>query len=135
MLQGLGLSSQPLPSPYDPNNWPELGALFNTTFKTKTRDEWTEIFEKLKDACVAPVLEVDEVMSHEHHKLRTTMSKGNPQPCPRLDRTPGRINDGEKKNLPAGGHTIQILSEMGYSAQQIKELATTGAVKDRSSRL
>ncbi|GMT31823.1 hypothetical protein PFISCL1PPCAC_23120, partial [Pristionchus fissidentatus] len=36
-------------------------------FKEKSRDEWTKIFEG-KDACVAPVLDMDEVGEYPHHR-------------------------------------------------------------------
>jgi alpha-methylacyl-CoA racemase len=135
MIRGLGLSSEEAQlSPYDPSNWPQLTLLFQQKFKSKTRQEWTLIFEKLKDACVAPVLEVEEVMSHEHHQTRQTMVRGNPQPCPRLERTPGQIHL-DTKSLPAGGHTREILLELGYSSMEVKEFVQGKVVKDRSSKL
>jgi crotonobetainyl-CoA:carnitine CoA-transferase CaiB-like acyl-CoA transferase len=38
---------------------------FRAVFKTKTRDEWTAVFTAL-DACVEPVMDLDEVSRDEH---------------------------------------------------------------------
>lgn len=61
------------------------------TFKTKTRDEWTEIFRKV-DCCVEPVLDIDEAPEDEHNKFRKTFSRRGdtvlPNPSPRLSKTP-----------------------------------------------
>ncbi|KAE9547159.1 hypothetical protein FO519_009629 [Halicephalobus sp. NKZ332] len=57
-------------------------------FKTKTRDEWTEIFLHA-DCCVAPVLELNEVGELKHHQDRENFIKDEdgkwlPKPAPRL---------------------------------------------------
>ena len=39
------------------------------TFQTKTRDEWAKIFDG-SDACVAPILELNEAPEHAHNKAR-----------------------------------------------------------------
>lgn len=70
---------------------PRLKAEFERIFKTRTRDEWGEIFEH-SDACVTPVLNFAEAMAHPHHQGRNTYTTlaGIPQPTPgpRLSRTP-----------------------------------------------
>lgn len=43
-------------------------------FKKKTLQEWTEIFDKL-DACVSPVLELNEAPMNEHNKFRNSFLK------------------------------------------------------------
>ena len=43
-------------------------------FKTKTRDEWSEIFDG-SDACVTPVLELNEAPEHPHNKARESFVK------------------------------------------------------------
>ena len=45
---------------------PALTALF----ATKTRDEWAEL---LTDACVNPMLELDELANHPHHRFRQSL--------------------------------------------------------------
>ena len=58
---GMAMDPASLPDQNDTAKWPDLKDLFADVFKTKTRDEWTVIFEG-KDACVAPVLELNEVI-------------------------------------------------------------------------
>uniref|UniRef100_A0A914EAQ2 Alpha-methylacyl-CoA racemase n=1 Tax=Acrobeloides nanus TaxID=290746 RepID=A0A914EAQ2_9BILA len=56
-------------------------------FKTKTQAEWVEVFQG-KDACVTPVLEIDQVGQLKHHRERDafnyTDGKWVPKPAPRL---------------------------------------------------
>lgn len=40
-------------------------------FKTKTRDEWMQIF-KNQDVCAAPVLEIEELENSDYHKHKNT---------------------------------------------------------------
>jgi alpha-methylacyl-CoA racemase len=53
----------------NPAKWNELRPTLEALFKTKTRDEWCEVFEG-SDACFAPVLAAAEVFEHEHHVAR-----------------------------------------------------------------
>ena len=39
------------------------------TFQTKTREEWAKIFDG-SDACVTPILELNEAPEHPHNKER-----------------------------------------------------------------
>ena len=102
---------------------------FEKTFKTKTRDEWDSIF-KNSDACVSPVLELDEATKHKHNIERNsflTLEDGTI--VPRMS----WLNDfGTKSNnykLPEyGEHTIEILSEIGYSKDEIKSFLDNGTV-------
>ncbi|CAD6189279.1 unnamed protein product [Caenorhabditis auriculariae] len=58
-------------------------------FEERTRDEWTQVFLG-QDACVTPVLEIDEVGSFGHHKDRGTFEKNEEygqwiaKPAPRM---------------------------------------------------
>lgn len=69
LLAGLGLDELDIPDRDDPANWPELHALFRDVFLTRTRDQWTEVFEGT-DACATPVLTMDEAAGHPHAKER-----------------------------------------------------------------
>ncbi|MBW2111717.1 MAG: CoA transferase [Deltaproteobacteria bacterium] len=73
LLKGLGLDPSSLPHQLDMPRWPEMIERFGEVFKTRTRDEWEAVF-KGKDACVAPVLELDEVDQHPHNRERGLMS-------------------------------------------------------------
>lgn len=86
----------------DPAHWPELKARLAEVFATQPREVWTKLFAD-SDACVTPVLTLEEVERDEHHLRRGTLvevgGRLQPAPAPRLSRTPGvlkhRIPDGE----------------------------------------
>jgi alpha-methylacyl-CoA racemase len=129
LLQGLGIDPSSLPYQNDTARWPEMKDRFAEVFKTKTRDEWTAIFEG-KDACVAPVLELNEVSAHLHNQERELLVNidGIPQPAPapRLSRTPGRAM---KAGSPRGTHTREILEELGYSGEEIESFFSKETVE------
>ncbi len=120
LLEGLGLDPSSLPHQYDMGKWPEMTARFAEVFKTKTRDEWTAVFDG-KDACVAPVLELDEVGKHPHNRERKVIINidgvHQPAPAPRLSRTPGVAF---RAGTPRGTETEGILEEIGYSKEEIE---------------
>lgn len=59
LLERLGLADAGLPPQQDRDGWEQLRSTFTATFLTRTRDEWSEIFEG-SDACFAPVLDFGE---------------------------------------------------------------------------
>jgi alpha-methylacyl-CoA racemase len=87
LLEGLGINPSALPDRNDTQKWPEMIAQFAGVFKTRTRDEWGLIFGG-KDACVTPILELDEVGEHPHNKERGLLVSVDgffrPAPAPRL---------------------------------------------------
>jgi alpha-methylacyl-CoA racemase len=129
LLEGLGLDAGTLPQQNDTQKWPEMIARFAEIFKTKTRDEWERVFAE-RDACVAPVLEMDEVADHPHNRERSLLINvdGVPQPtpAPRLLRTPGLV---VKPGGPRGDNTKKVLKELGYSNQKLNELFEKGVVE------
>jgi alpha-methylacyl-CoA racemase len=92
LLSGLRLDGDPaLPEQYDRSGWPVLRARFADRFATRTRAEWTTVFETL-DACVSPVLSPAEATAHPHNRARATFVEVagvlQPAPAPRFERTP-----------------------------------------------
>jgi alpha-methylacyl-CoA racemase len=120
LLKGLEVDSKTLPHQFDMTKWPEMIERFAEVFRTRTRDQWTAIFEG-KDACVAPVLNLDEVSGHPHNKERGVIVDidGIPQPAPapKLSRTPGKAHEAKG---PRGANTEEILLDLGYSDAQIQ---------------
>jgi alpha-methylacyl-CoA racemase len=127
LLEGLGLQDEKLPWQHDRSQWPALKERFAAIFKTRTRDEWTEIFEGT-DACVAPVLTIPEAHAHRHNVARETFVEvagvRQPAPAPRFERTPGAIS---KPPPHAGQHTDEVLRQAGYDDDRIAKLRELGA--------
>jgi alpha-methylacyl-CoA racemase len=128
LLDGLGLDAADLPFQQDRTQWPSLKERFAAIFRTKTRDEWTAIFEGT-DACVAPVLSIPEAIAHPHNVERGTFVEvaGIPQPAPapRFDRTVPEI---ASPPAHAGQHTDDVLRDFGFDADRIAKLREVGAV-------
>ena len=128
LLKGLGLEGEELPYQHDRSQWPALKDRFAAIFRSKTRDEWTAIFDGA-DACVVPVLTISEAVAHPHNVQRGTFTDVagvvQPAPAPRFDRTPGEIS---KPPPHAGQHTDEILRDAGLDADRIAKLRDAGAV-------
>ncbi len=118
----------PVPEQWDQETWPAMKERLAAIVRTKTRSEWTAIFEGT-DACVAPVLSLDEASRHPHNVERQTFVEHEgviqPSPAPRFSRTPVRI-----AGPPAapGEHTEEALVEWGFSTGEVQELRGSGAV-------
>ena len=130
LLQGLGLDPASLPHQNDQARWPDITARFAQVFREKTRDEWTGLFEGT-DACVAPVLGLDEVRNHPHNRERELLidleEVLQPAPAPRLSRTPGKV---EKVWRPRGAETREILAEAGYGEEEIEVFLVQEVVEE-----
>ncbi len=129
-VDGIGVKDDPdFQRQHDQSKWVELQKRTAEIFKTKTRDEWTQIF-KGRDACTYPVLSPQEAPSHPFNAERNTHVKGafdvmQPAPAPRLSRTPGSVDAGPPN---AGQHTREVLREAGYSDDEIEKLAADEAI-------
>ena len=80
---------------YDPAHWAELRTAIAGVIATRTQDAWSESFAAT-DACVAPVLTMDEAPLHPQLAYRRTFLTVNgqvqPAPAPRFSRTPTALN-------------------------------------------
>jgi alpha-methylacyl-CoA racemase len=128
LLDILGLDPADLPDQNEQARWPEMKELFAAAIRTKTRDQWCAAAEGV-DACVAPVLEVDELEDDAHLTARRTFIRHHdilqPAPSPRFSRTPAALS--HKPPLP-GEHTADALKDWGFTPERIAELSATGAV-------
>ncbi|MCE1237900.1 MAG: CoA transferase [Hyphomicrobiales bacterium] len=83
----------------DPAEWPDhldrsvgeaLAARIGAILKTKSRDDWCALFEGT-DACVAPVLALEEAPDHPHNRARGAFVEIEgviqPAPAPRFSRS------------------------------------------------
>ncbi|PIY25789.1 MAG: carnitine dehydratase [Deltaproteobacteria bacterium CG_4_10_14_3_um_filter_51_14] len=129
LIKGLGIDPASMPHQYEMDKWPQMKLRFAEVFRTKTRDQWTGIFEGT-DACVAPVLGIDEAAGHPHNAQRKLLINLDgvlqPAPAPRLSRTPGRA---EPQAGPRGSNTKELLSEIGYSEKEVQELIESEAAE------
>ncbi|MEU3744406.1 MULTISPECIES: CaiB/BaiF CoA transferase family protein [Streptomyces] len=96
--------------------WPELRAAVAERFRSRTREEWTSVFEGT-DACVAPVLSLREAPAHPHLAARGTFTEHSgltqPAPAPRFSVTPGTLRAGPA--LP-GADTTSVARDWAVPA-------------------
>jgi alpha-methylacyl-CoA racemase len=103
-------------------------------FRGRTREEW-RAFNDEHDAMIEPILELDEalesqlvreremVISYEQPEFGEVRQLGFPI---KLSRTPA----GVQRPAPAlGEHTAEVLTEAGYSAEEVQALEESGAAK------
>lgn len=115
LLATLGLSGDPrMDDPLDPARWPEQRAVIAGVIATKPRDDWTTLFEG-SDACVAPVLTMDEAARHPHHLARRAFDGAIPAPAPRYGHDPLPPAQGGE-----GGEAL--LAKLGYDADAIADI-------------
>jgi alpha-methylacyl-CoA racemase len=111
---------------YDRTRWPEMTAQFEKTFKSKTRDEWVEIFDG-SDACFAPVLGWSEAPRHPHSRARSAYITVNrieqPAPAPRFSRTPGDVLRPPPERGEGGA---EALEDWGFAVDEVERLKSHG---------
>jgi crotonobetainyl-CoA:carnitine CoA-transferase CaiB-like acyl-CoA transferase len=104
-------------------------------FAQRTREQWRE-FASEHDCCLEPVLELDEALDSELVRAREMVvslaQPGVEQPVRllgvpiKLSRTPGDPTRAPGPGL--GEHTAEVLSEAGFTPEQIAALHGSGAV-------
>ncbi|MCL5445156.1 MAG: CoA transferase [Actinobacteria bacterium] len=131
LLEGLGLSGEAgrdLANQMDRDRWPEMKDRLAEIFLTKTRDEWTKIFDGT-DSCAAPVLSPFEAREHPHNVARGTYVEVDgvvqPGPSPRFSRTPGAVS---RAASAPGADTDEGLTSWGVDEATIAELREAGAI-------
>lgn len=77
-----------------PVDWPVLRAALAKCFISKDRAHWAQLF-RAGDACVAPVLSMQDAPEHPHNIARRTFVTVDgivqPAPAPRFSRTPAEM--------------------------------------------
>ena len=120
LLEGLGLDPSALPDRGDKANWPALREIFAGRFALRTRDDWEAVFAGV-DACVSPVLGLEEADGHPHNIERHAFIErdgvANPAPAPRLSHTPGTLRHGP---VLAGADTATALRDWGLPEEDIR---------------
>jgi len=127
LLRVLELDRPVLRDHTDPDHWPDIRAALTEAFASRTRAEWEAAFSG-SDACVAPVLDLDEARSHPHGRARQAFYESDagpvPMPAPRFDRTPAAIPGPPSR---VGADTRTALADWGFDAEEIEALCNEGA--------
>ncbi|CAB4811885.1 unannotated protein [freshwater metagenome] len=128
-LERLGLADRTdLPGQNDRSGWPMMKELFAATIAQRTMAEWVQVFDGA-EACVTPVLELDEALAHPHNTERGTYVEyeGVVQPgvAPRFSRTPGAL---DRVPPATGQHTDEVLAELGCTVDDIARLRADGTI-------
>jgi alpha-methylacyl-CoA racemase len=128
LLKVMGLGADELPDQNDRVAWPQMRQRFAEIFAGRTRDEWVAAAMG-HDACLAPVLTIDEAPSHPQMQARSVyaMFDGvrHPSPAPRFSRTPSEL----RTPPPSPGRdSRQALADWGVLPDHIDALETTGAM-------
>jgi alpha-methylacyl-CoA racemase len=131
LLIGLGLDDELATlaaRQHDRSTWAATKDRFASIFATRTRAEWEEVFAD-RDACVAPVLELDEAIAHPHLRDRGTYAEYfgvmQPSPAPKFSSTPSAVAAPPPR--PAE-HSIEILRDWGVN--DVDGLVAAGVVVD-----
>ena len=127
-LRLLGLREEDVPGQHDKSGWPYLKQTFADIIKTKTRDEWCEVFAGT-DACFAPVLSLAEAPLHPHQAARGNFVEVDgilqPAPAPRFSRSVPEI---QRPPAAVGEHTDEVLREWGFAEPELAALRQAHAI-------
>ncbi len=127
-LEKAGLAADPdFKAQWDRGQWPVLKEKLAAVLEQKTRDEWCALMEGT-DACVAPVLDMEEAPHHPHNVSRGTFIEVEgvvqPAPAPRFSRT---VPDTPRPPTDTGVPT-EVLAQWGFSADEVARLQACGAL-------
>lgn len=115
------------------DRWPELRDRLAEILAGRTRDEWVAVFSGT-DACVQPVLDMEEAPHHPHLVARETFVEHDgvvqPAPAPRFSESPTAI----VRRPPVNGQdSEEVLADWGFDDREISALIETGAVGSPST--
>jgi len=130
LLEGLGLMDADLPAQNDRAAWPQLRRKLAGAIKTRTQAEWVAVFDG-SDACVSPVLDLEEVAGHSHNVARDAFidvsGVTQPRPAPRFSGTATGIPGAP---VAAGADSRAVLTAAGYGEAEICALLERGVVHE-----
>jgi alpha-methylacyl-CoA racemase len=108
--------------------WPAQKEKIAARIKAKSRSEWCSVFDG-QDACVAPIMSLDEAPGHYHNKSRGAFVDVNgashPSPAPRYSRSSTK----HPAPLDASAAAADcILADAGFATAEIAQLRQAGVV-------
>lgn len=100
LLEKLEINDEQFTDQHNKELWPELKEKMATKIKTKSRSEWVDIFAG-SDACVTPVLSMEDAQEHPHNIEREAFTKvdgfNQPNASPRYSKTKTQIRHNAKE--------------------------------------
>ncbi|MFK0690263.1 CaiB/BaiF CoA transferase family protein [Mesorhizobium sp. IMUNJ 23033] len=113
---------------FDKALWPEMRATIAARVKRKTRDDWAALFADT-DACVAPVLSLQEAKNHPHNHARSAFVKAGrldrPAPAPRFSQTPSTLaTKPDEHDL----QPVMVLRRFGFAQGEVEALVKSGVI-------
>ncbi|WP_407146716.1 CaiB/BaiF CoA transferase family protein [Bradyrhizobium sp. ORS 86] len=128
LLEVMGLKESELPAQNDRSAWPAMRERFAAIFAERTRDEWVALASR-RDACLAPVLTIDEAPSHPQMMARNVYAAfdgvRHPSPAPRFSRTPSDLH----RTPPTPGRDSRgALADWGIAPDEIDALEAIAAM-------
>lgn len=104
----------------------KLAAVLTTEIASRTLDEWLSFLEQ-EDLCVTPVLDFSEALNEL--AARSTFSLSYPEGRLQQFKTPFAGESPAESPAPnVGQHTVEILTEIGYSFLEIESLKNDGVL-------
>lgn len=126
LLEKTGITDPDFQQQWDRSRWPRLKEKLAAVIAQRTRAEWCAVFDGT-DACVAPVLDMDEAPRHPHNRSRNTFTEvaGVVQPAaaPRFSRTPPA-----PPSAPRTGSEPDALLDWGLDASELATLRQQGVL-------
>jgi len=120
---------------YDLTKQQQIKTVLGKIFLTQNLKEWIKVFKDI-DACVSPVLTLDEVLSNEHvisrDLLREIKTKNGKQAFKQINNPIKFLNikANTMRLIPPikGEHTNEILLDLGFSESTINEFRADGII-------
>jgi len=131
LFEAIGRPDLITPQGIMPADVKEVKKQIRDILKTKTRDDWMAIFNRV-DACVEPVLTVHEALNNEQSAEREMVVEIDLPDGGRVRQPALPIKfsnykpEYRKIGVPDGFNTKEVLQEFGYSEDQIAEMENTG---------
>ena len=126
LLEKTGITDPDFQQQWDRSRWPRLKEKLAAVIAQRTRDEWCAVFDGT-DACVAPVLDMEEAPRHPHNRSRNTFTEvaGVVQPAaaPRFSRTPPA-----PPSAPRTDSEPEVLLDWGLDASELATLRQQGVL-------
>ena len=126
-LEKAGITDPDFKAQWAREDWPALKEKLAAVLLIKSRDEWCALMEGT-DACVAPVLDMNEAPRHPHNVARQTFIEVNgvtqPAPAPRFSRTPAMM----PTPPTPGASGADVLADWGFSPEAIAALRAAGGI-------